>query len=570
MPSIFPKPRILRPQNLSIYSQFTLHKSLKNYPKHLKAIGIKSKSHQSQDSQILPKSLLKRLQSRVKSPQALNIGRHQQFFDFKANEALTFIKSFNTIQSLTLGDIQNCFFHNSDLKWLTESKKLTRLTFVNTPRQSRSDESSLLNSTQTKYEKTLKQTKLLSYVLGSHDTIKSICSQSDLISPSSLRNFSIIPPHFLYAFRINLSHLHNLSILHLDFSVPFNDLLDILHSLPTLDQLTHLTVYIARVPDYDPKYASKITESLKYFRSLHSLRLGTESFLFVSALFESFTNPSKLNQLVLHILLTDDKQLKQLAAFIEKLPNLSLLCIKNIKSVQGEASEGHRLLFSAIPGLALLKSLWISLFNRNIMSPPNYKIWNGCLGEFATCLKRLPKLSELSFAQSEVCHRDELQLLVSALKEKGSNLKKLNIILLERDREVDHLEKLNKIFGTLKNLEDLCFEGLQTSKESLVQFFDLISELKWLRSVKLGGKEADLKKADLVRVVKKILMKYGLEELEYFGDYSIKEAKGNKGVGCIDIKKILWRNPRLESVTVAFCGKSQKRLVFKNVKGFLP
>jgi len=71
-----------------------------------------------------------------------------------------------------------------------------------------------------------------------------------------------------------------------------------------------------------------------------------------------------------------------------------------------------------------------------------------------------------------------------------------------------------------------------------------------------------------VRTLKKILMKHGFEDLKWFGYQPIRETNDNdvEDVDCIDIKKVMLRNPRFRSFRL----DSSRDLVFKNVKGFLP
>jgi len=148
----------------------------------------------------------------------------------------------------------------------------------------------------------------------------------------------------------------------------------------------------------------------------------------------------------------------------------------------------------------------------------------GCLGEFTACLTRLHELQEIKFTQSEFGIEPEFDSLADALKKKGSKLRKLKIKFANGQKKIDHLKKLNSSFKTMENLEELSLENLWTEKEGILHFSEILLELKWVRSVKLGGENPILKKADWARTLKKVLMKYGLEELKWFGDMQIYEV----------------------------------------------
>ena len=182
------------------------------------------------------------------------------------------------------------------------------------------------------------------------------------------------------------------------------------------------------------------------------------------------------------------------------------------------------------------------------------------------------ELQEIKFAQSEFGITPEFESLVNTLKKKGSRLKKLKIKFVNGQKKIDHLKKLNNALKTMDNLEELTLKNLCTERESLMQFGEISSELKWIRSVKLHGESSGLEKSDLVKTMKKVLTKHGFEDLKWFGYDSIRETNDNDaGKGeFIDMKEVLWRNPRLHSVCLDYNRAESKDLVFKNVKGFLP
>jgi len=570
MPPIFP-----RPQNLFIHSQFTFNRFRKNDPKHFKNLTIEARPYRGFDFQIPPKSLLKTFQRRVKCLRALDLGQYQQFFDLKVDQALCIIKSFPHIQSLILLADPNKYFSSKGyLKWLTQSKQLIHLTFGPLPSfcgfflvfrsYDRPKNPSLHKALQAKYKKTLKNTKLLSLSLHSREAI--VC-HSDQSHPISLKKLSMSAAILLPGFHLDLSHLPNLSILHLYFPILFNNLLNFLYSLPNPHNLTHLKFYITNIPDQANRRILRLPESLNYFGSLHSINLVINSFLFVSTLLKSLTNPSYLNSLTLDIPIKDQEQLKELALLIGNLQNLSHFAIKNSKSVQDYADEGYKKFFHQISRLSRLVSLEINLCGESIHSLKSQR-WNGCTGKFAKCLEKLHELSEINFTQSEYCLTDELNLLAKVLKKKGSKLKKLTIQFANKNRDVDHIGKFNTAFARMKNLEDLSIKGVWTRKESLRKFSEVVSQLKYLRYFYLDVKDRAIDQVTFPKLVKEILMKYGLEELHWhMGE--IEETENFEGAEPIDMKQVALRNPQFYNFSASYPSKGVC-LSFKNEEGIYP
>jgi len=533
-----------RPKNLSIYSQFTLQKAFKNYPKHFKAFHLQTESFPT--SKILLKSLLRR----AKSLKALSLEKYEQLPDLKPSKTLSLIKSFPHIQSLTLpGDTDKHLLIKIYIKWLKRSKRLLYITFGTIPisfqmhllQSPFKSSTALLESLQLKYKKAFKRAKLRSLALQSPQDIS---SNLYLSYPSSLKKLSISSYFSITSSSIDLSHLPNLSILHLDFPIGFLHLLDTLHSLPNPQKLTHLTAHISDAFPRANKQTFRLPESLVYFQALHSLHLEIKSFLFISFLFKSFKNPENLRQLTLHIPVQNEEELLELALFIGKLQNLSHLALKNQRSLKDRAPEGHYELFNQISRLSQLQSLEISLYGEK-STMPSSGIFHGSLARFTNCVDKLGELQEITFTQSEICPEDELYSLAEVLEKKGSKLKSLRIGFVNRNSEIDHLEVFNETIQTMNNLEDLRLEGLWTQKESLEEFCNVISKLKCLRSVIIDVNETDVNQVEFTRIVREILMTYGLEELKWFGDAKIKVMGKAEP---IDIKEVLQKNPRLQRI----------------------